>query len=112
MYSYHFKFLLHFTGKISLDFPFYLFCSLGKMCDKVQLKKEACETSLFHHGLVKLIVLHELQKIDREWSIFLFMSGFRNETGLSPQATRISSPAVSHREETRSRRFVKLKARK
>jgi len=82
------------------------------MCDKVQLKKEACETSLFHHGLVKLIVLHEIQKIDREWSIFLFMSGFKNKTGLSPQATRISSPAVSHHEETRSRRFVKLKARK
>lgn len=111
VYSYH-KLLLHFTGKISLDFPFYLFRSLVTMCDKVQLKKEACETSLFHHGLVKLIVLHELQKIDREWSIFLFMSGFRNETGLGPQATRISSPAVSLWEETRSRRFIKLKARK
>ena len=60
VYSYHFKLLLHSTGKISLDLPFYLFHSLGKMCDKVQLKKEACETSLFHHGLFKLIVLHEL----------------------------------------------------
>jgi len=65
VYSYHFKLLLHFTGNISLDLPFYLFHSLGKMSDKVQLKKEACETSLFHHGLIKLIVLHELQKIGR-----------------------------------------------
>ena len=63
VYSYHFKLLLHFTGMISLDLPFYLFCSLGKMCDKVLLKKEACETLLFHDGLVKLIILHELQKI-------------------------------------------------
>ena len=60
VYSYHFKLLLHFTRKISLDLPFDLFRSLGKMCDKVQLKKESCETSLFHHNLVKLIVLHEL----------------------------------------------------
>ena len=60
VYSYHFKLLLHFTRNISLDLPFYLFRSLGKMCDKVQSKKEACETSLFHHGLLKLIVLHEL----------------------------------------------------
>lgn len=112
MYSYYFKLLLQVTGEIYLDLPFYLFRSLGKMCNKVQLKKEACDTSLFHHGLVKLIILHELQKIDREWCIFLFMSGFKNETGLSPQATKISSPTVSHREETRSRRFVKLKARK
>jgi len=42
----------------------------------------------------------------------LFISGFKNETGLSPQAMKISSIAVNHREETRSRRFVKLKARK
>jgi len=62
VYSYHFKLLLHFTGKISLDLPFYLFGSLGKMCDKVQLKKEACETSLFHHGLVKLIVYMSSRK--------------------------------------------------
>ena len=60
VYSYHFKLLLHFTGKISLDLPFYLFRSLGKMSDKVQLKKEACETSLFHHGLIKLIIIHGL----------------------------------------------------
>jgi len=60
VYSYHFKLLIHVTGKISLEFPFYLFRSPGKMCDKVQLKKEAYETSLFHHGLAKLIVLHQL----------------------------------------------------
>jgi len=60
VYSYHFKLLLHFTRKISLDLPFYMFHSLGKMYDKVQLKKEACESSLLHHGLIKLIVLHEL----------------------------------------------------
>lgn len=53
VYSYHFKYLLHFTRKISLDFPLYMFCSLVKMCDKVQLKKESYETLLFHHGLVK-----------------------------------------------------------
>jgi len=62
--------------------------------------------------LIKLIVLHELQKIGREWSAFLFMTGFRTKTGLSPKAKEIFSPAVSHQEEVRSSRFVKLKARK
>lgn len=37
---------------------------------------------------------------------------FKNETGLSPQATKSSSPVVSHRAEKISRRFVRLKARK
>ena len=40
VYSYHFKLLLHFSGIISLDLPFFLFRSLGKMSDKIQLKKE------------------------------------------------------------------------
>ena len=34
-YTYHFKLLLHFTGMISLDFPFYLHRRLTKMADKV-----------------------------------------------------------------------------
>ena len=44
--------------------------------------------------------------------MFMLMSSFKNETGLSPQATKSSPPAVSHCAKTRSRRFVKLKARK
>ena len=88
VYSYHFKLLLHFTGKASIDLPFYLFRSLSKMCDKVQLIKEACETSLFHHGLIKLLVLHELQKVGKDWNSFIFMAGFKSQTGLSPLPTR------------------------
>ena len=66
VYTYHFKLLLHFTGMISLDFPFYLHRSLAKMSDKVQDKCDGCETSLFHHGLIKLLVLNELQKISMD----------------------------------------------
>jgi len=76
------------------------------------LKKEACEASLFHHGSVKLMALHELEKVDREWSSFLFMSSFRATIGLSPTAKEISSPMISHHAEERSSRFFKLKARK
>ena len=87
VYTYHFKLFLHFTGIISLDLPFYLLRSLAKMSDKVQMKVESCETSLFHHGLVKLIVLHELQKANRDWVEFLFLSRIGIEgTGVSPQA--------------------------
>ena len=60
VYTYHFKLLLHFIGMISLDFPFYLLRSLAKMSNKVQAKSDGCETSLFHHGLIKLLVLNEL----------------------------------------------------
>ena len=78
----------------------------------MQRRKEASETSLFHHGLVKFIVLHELQKVGRDWPTFMFMSGFKNETGLSPQAAKDLPTTTGHQAETRSRRFAKLKARK
>ena len=115
VYSYHFKLLLHFSGIISLDFPFFLFRSLAKMADKVQMKSQGCETSLFHHGLVKLIVSHELRKINREWSSFLFICGFgveTQETGTSPKAKETSTIEANSPAVTRSKRFVKLKPRK
>ena len=85
------------------------------MADKVQMKTQACETSLFHHGLVKLIVLYELQKVNREWSAFLFLCGFGVEThgtGVSPKAKEKSPSQTSNPVETRSKIFVKIKPRK
>ena len=76
VYSYHLILLLHFVGKRSLELPLYLYKSLGKMSDKVQIKNEGNETSLFHHGLVKLLVLEELRRLDRDWISFLFMSSY------------------------------------
>ena len=66
-----------------IDIPFYLFRSLGKMADKVQGRPERSETSNFHHGLMKLLVLEELNKLDRHWAYFLFMNGYEMDV-LSP----------------------------
>ena len=57
VYSYHIILLLLFLGKRSLDLPFYLYISLGKISDMVQIKTEGNETSLFNHGLIKFLVL-------------------------------------------------------
>ena len=57
VYSYHLRIILNFVGKRSLELPFYLYRSLGKMSDKVQIKIEGNETSLFNHGIMKLLVL-------------------------------------------------------
>ena len=111
VYSYHFKLLLHFTGKVSIDLPFYLFRSLSKMCDKVQLRKEDSETSLFHHGLIKLLVLDGLQRIDRDWNSFIFMAGFQSKTGLTPQPAR--DPTIAElRKEARDKKKTKSQLKK
>jgi len=66
VYQYHFKLFLHFTGKKPLDIPFYLFKSLGKMADNVQAKPKENSTFVFHHGLIKLSVVEELNKLNRD----------------------------------------------
>ena len=96
VYSYHLRLLLHFVGKRSLDFPFYLYKSLGKMSDKVQIKTKGNETSLFHHGLIKLLVLEELRRLDRDWISFFFVSGYEIDVVTPKKTTKprtTSSPA-------------------
>jgi len=53
IYQYHIRTLLHFTGKYSMNLPFYLFRSIGKMSDRVQANSKAIDTSFFHSGLIK-----------------------------------------------------------
>jgi hypothetical protein len=71
VYQYHIRLLMHFTGKIPLNLPFYLYRSLGKMADKVQARVDQLKSSLFHFSLVKLLVVEELRKINRDWESFL-----------------------------------------
>jgi len=59
---------------------------------------------MFHHGLIKLLVLDGLDKIGRDWDSFIFMAGFQNKTGLTPLPTKEKEPVkekeVSSKEPT------------
>ena len=54
------------------------------MVDKMQGRPEISETSIFHHGFIKLLVLEELNKLNRDWANFLFMSGYEIDS-LTPR---------------------------
>ena len=72
------------------------------MVDKVQEKSEGSETSLFDHGLMKLLVLYELQRLGKNWSSFLFISGFELDAltpSRTPKPRRIPSPLVAEQSE-------------
>jgi hypothetical protein len=40
VYQYHIRILMHFTGRKALNIPYYLFRILGKMVDRVQVRKD------------------------------------------------------------------------
>jgi hypothetical protein len=64
IYQYYIRPLLHFTRKYLMNLPFYLFRSIGKMADRVRAKSKDVETSVFHSGLIRMLVMEELKKIN------------------------------------------------
>ena len=62
IYQYHIRLLLHFIGKDSINIPFYLLRSMGKMFDRVQANSKVVDTSVFHSGLIRMLVMKELKK--------------------------------------------------
>jgi len=58
LYQYHIRLLMHFTSMKLLNLPNYLYSRLVKMDEKVHSKGRDHQASLFHHALIKVIVLH------------------------------------------------------
>ena len=105
---YHFKLMNHFTGKIPLNFPFYLHRSLGKMAHQVKAQPTKIAGRISHHGLIQLLIQELLKIRNMAWPYFLFWNGFetglhREEKGKSP--TKKSSAPRSGR---RRRRAISL----
>ena len=68
----HFLLLAHFEFSRLLNFPFYFWKSLGKMASQVRKNIENPTHSLYHHGLIKMLILAELKKKDQVWEQFIY----------------------------------------
>ena len=49
------------------------------MSNMVKEHQDHTKQSIFHHGLIKLIISTVLQKKEKTWDYFLFWSGFQSE---------------------------------
>jgi hypothetical protein len=65
----HARLLLHFTGTL-LNIPFFLLKSLKGMAEQVQRVSEF-RGSLFHFGLVKILITCALSKKQESWDLFV-----------------------------------------
>jgi hypothetical protein len=64
---------MHFMG-YPLNMPFYFQHSLYKMSKR--FKREKADSSLFHHGLIKLIIVYYLSLRGDRWRAFIARNGF------------------------------------
>jgi hypothetical protein len=95
----HFRLLAHFLFNKPLNFPFYFLKSLEKMSSQVRKNVTNPHNSLFHHGLIKLLVLTELEKQGQSWDAFIYQ--FANphltvKTDRKPLSLKTISPSKPH----------------
>jgi hypothetical protein len=75
-FLYHIFLLLHFEAGSELNFPFYLCQSLGRMAKCVHANPKNVNRSLYHHGLIKILIVEELNKRGDNWDAFYPWNGF------------------------------------
>jgi hypothetical protein len=75
VFLYHLRLLMSFIG-FTLNMPYFLLRSLYKMGK--QFKKKRSNSSLFHHGLIKIILVHQFQLQNYCWDAFISRNGFGN----------------------------------
>ena len=61
-FIYHLRLLLHIEGGPKIDFPYFLWMSLNKMVRGVKSLSKTKKTSIYHQGLIKMLVIHEIKK--------------------------------------------------
>jgi hypothetical protein len=73
IFLYHIRLLMHFIG-FQLNMPFYLLRSLYKMSKRY--KRKNLDSILFHHGLIKLLLVHHLKVLGDDWDSFFTRNVF------------------------------------
>ena len=67
----HLRLLMHLNGSLKLNLPFYMLKSLQKMVTWIQTHPEHTARSIYHQGLIKLLLISQLNKEGRSWESFL-----------------------------------------
>jgi len=66
---------MNFMG-YPLNMPHYFLHSIYKMSKR--FKREKADNSLFHHGLIRILIVHHLNLHGNNWQAFLSRNGFAN----------------------------------
>jgi hypothetical protein len=70
-FIYHLNLLSHFEGGPQINFPHFLWMSLKNMGRGVRSVSKKPKTSLHHHRLIKLLVVHALRTQGGSWKHLL-----------------------------------------
>jgi len=103
---YHIKLLDHFSGKQSLNLPYFFHKNLTKICKKIKSMPLSIRNTLCHYGLIKLIIMQELKSRDRTWEHFLFWEGFEISSQQSDEKGKKKKKQTTPSSTPRKRRIL------
>jgi hypothetical protein len=87
VFLYHLWLLMSFID-FPLNMPHFLLHSLYKMAKR--FKREKADSSLFHHCLIKIVIVHHLRLSGDCWEAFLLRNGFA-----SPECVQVDKTMVT-----------------
>jgi hypothetical protein len=87
VFLYHLQLLMSFID-FPLNMPYFLLQSLYKM--EKHFKRQKSNSILFHHCLIKIIIIHQLKLNDDCWDAFLLRNGF-----VSSDLGQVDKPVIT-----------------
>jgi hypothetical protein len=87
-----------------LNLPFFFHKILTKVCKKIRVEPLSMKNTLYHFGLIKLIILEELRQRGRTWQHFLFWEGFETQTQPMNEYKRAGKKQLTPQRSSRKRR--------
>lgn len=84
MFFYHIHLMIHFLDGNEINLPYFLLNSLRKMSRNVQKKIQFIETTMYHHGLIKMIIGFHLKGLGDDCENFLIRNHFRKKKKNKP----------------------------
>ena len=88
-FSDHIRLLMNFIEEHEMKLPYFLLNSLKNMSGNVQKRIQFIENTMYHHGLIKILVEFHIQSIGNTWETFLVRNTFEEETNEQPSSSRI-----------------------
>ena len=78
--KFHLRLLMHLSGSLQLNLPLYLLKSLQKIISWVQGHPEHTARSVYHQGLIKLLIFSQLHREGPTWETLLIELGLEENT--------------------------------
>ena len=89
MLFYHALLMMNFLDSNEFNLPYFLLCSLRKMAANIQIKIQFIENSLYHHGLVKILIEAHLKRKGDNWEDFMIRNHFNKVEKYEPSSKKM-----------------------